>query len=150
MSPNIWGPSTWKFMHTLASKVKESSFPIIRTTLISFLIQICNNLPCPECAKHAKEFWYKVNTNNITNKNDLINILFVFHNIVNNRKKYPPFLYENLEYYNTYNIITSYNIFSVNFNTKGNMNLIIESFHRSRMLTSLKIWLMENIKHFEK
>ena len=63
MSPSSWGPNTGIFMHTLAAKVKETSFPIIGPNLILILIQICNNLPCPECAQHARQFWNKVKTN---------------------------------------------------------------------------------------
>jgi len=135
-------------MHTLAAKIKENSFPIIGQKLILVLIQICNNLPCPECAQHARQFWNKVNTANISNKNDLINLLFVFHNMVNKRKQYPPFKYDNLKYYETRNVIQTYNIFSRNFTTRGNMNLINESFHRNMMLASLRSWLMGNISHF--
>jgi hypothetical protein len=145
-----WGPSTWIFMHTLAAKLKESSFHIIGLPLIRMLIQICNNLPCPECAQHAKQFWSKVKTNNIKNKADIINLLFVFHNMVNQRKKIQQFKYENLTYYDTKNVVDTYNAFSKNFNTRGNMNLINESFHRNMMLTSLKTWVMSNINHFDR
>lgn len=150
MSPSTWGPSTWVFMHTLAAKIKDSNFPVIGSSLILLLIQISNNLPCPECAQHAKEFWSKVKTANIKNKTDLINLLFVFHNMVNKRKGIRPFIYGNLEYYNTKNVIDTYNIFARNFNTKGNMNLINESFHRSMMLSSLRTWLLTNIIYFDK
>lgn len=150
MSPSSWGPSTWIFMHTLACKIKEDSFPIIGQKLISALIQICSNLPCPECAQHSKQFWNKVKVSNITNKTDLINLLFVFHNMVNKRKQTKPFKYENLEYYNSRNVVETYNSFSRNFNTRGNMNLINESFHRNMMLASLRTWLMSNIGHFDR
>lgn len=148
MSPSYWGPSTWTFMHTLAAKIKEDSFPFIGPKLIMILIQICNNLPCPDCAQHARQFWAKVKTANIKNKTDLVNLLFVFHNMVNKRKQLPPFKHENLQYYETRNVIETYNIFARNFNTKGNMNLINESFHRNRMLASLRTWLMGNLNHF--
>lgn len=150
MSPNTWGPSTWLFMHTLTAKVKESSFPIIGPSLILILIKICNNLPCPECAQHAKEFWAKVKTANIKNKSDLSNLLFVFHNMVNKRKHHSQFKYENLVYYDSKNIIDTYNIFARNFNTRGNMNLINESFHRNMMIVTLRTWLMTNVIHFNK
>ena len=151
MSLNNWGPSTWIFMHTLVAKVKETEFPVIGPSLILLLIQISNNLPCPDCAAHSKEFWSKVKTANIKTKTDLINLLFVFHNMVNKRKKYQPFRYENLNYYNTKNLIDTYNIFAKNFNTKGNMSLINESFHRSRMLSSLRSWLMTHVsKSFDR
>ena len=149
MSPSYWGPSTWFFMHTLAAKIKESSFPLIGPNLITHLIQICNNLPCPECSEHAKQFWSKVKTSNINNKTDLINLLFVFHNMVNKRKQIKAFKYENLKYYENKNLIETYNTFSKNFNTRGNMSLINESFRRNMMLTSLKKWIMSNISHFD-
>jgi hypothetical protein len=136
-------------MHTLVSKIKETSFPIIGEKLIIILLQICNNLPCPDCVMHQKEFWSKVKTANIKSKTDLINLIFVFHNMVNKRRKIQPFKYDNLEIYNSKNIIDTYNIFSRNFNTRGNMNLINESFHRNRMLASLRTWLMTNINHFD-
>jgi hypothetical protein len=137
-------------MHTLAAKLKDSSFPVVGPQLIHVFIKICNNLPCPECAQHSKLFWSKVKTNNIKNKNDIINLLFVFHNIVNQKKNNKPFKYENLKYYETKNVIETYNTFSKNFNTRGNMNLINESFHRNMMLTSLKTWMMSNINHFDR
>lgn len=149
MSPSTWGPPTWLFMHTLASKIKDTSFPLIGQNLILILIQICNHLPCPECSVHAKEFWSKVKTGNIKNKTDLINLLFVFHNVVNKRKKYPAFKYYNLQYYESKNVIDTYNLFTRNFNTKGNMNLINESFHRNMMLASLRTWMMQNVMHFD-
>lgn len=149
MSPNNWGPPTWVFLHTLCEKIKDTSFPIIGKSLMSFIINICSNLPCPECSQHAKLFWSKVNKNNITNKIDLINLLFVFHNVVNKRKNYQPFKYQDLQYYKTKNIIETYNSFSRNYNTKGNMKLLTESFHRNIMMSSLKKWLMSNLNHFQ-
>ena len=81
-------------------------------------------------------------------KTDLINLLFVFHNMVNKRKNMLPFKYNSLQYYKSKNVIDTYNLFSRNFNTKGNMSLINESFHRDRMLSSLRNWLMSNLTHF--
>ena len=149
MSPNQWGPPTWIFMHTLVEKVKEEQFPRIGHQIIVNLIQICYNLPCPDCTEHAKEFWSKVQIGNIKSKMDLINLLFVFHNSVNKRKNLPPFKYENLAYYKSLNIANTFNQFARNFNTKGNMKLLTESFHRGRQLTSLKNWIMTNIGSFE-
>jgi hypothetical protein len=149
MSPNQWGPPTWIFIHTIAEKIKDSSFDIIGKSLIYNIIQICNLLPCPECSQHAKTFWAKVNFATIKKKTDLKNVLFVFHNNVNKRRKQKLFNYENLEYYKSRNVIETYNNFSRNFNTYGNMNLIMESFHRVRLLSHLKKWLTNNIQHFD-
>lgn len=147
MSPSDWGPPTWIFMHTLAEKIKEDSFPTMGQQLISILVQICANLPCPECATHAKSFWSNVKISNIKTKQDLIDLLFVFHNSVNKRKKTQAFRYESLQYYKSKTVIATFNDFVKNFNTRGNMNLITESFHRTRFINSLKKWLMQNIGH---
>jgi hypothetical protein len=148
MSPSQWGPPTWIFLHTLAEKIKDESFAAIGPNLVLLITRICNNLPCPECAQHAKVFWAKVRLQNIKNKTDLINLLYVFHNTVNKRKRLPLFKYTDLQYYKTRSVVEAYNAFSRNFNTKGNMNLINESFHRGLMLKGLRQWLMENIQYF--
>jgi hypothetical protein len=148
MSPSDWGPPTWLFLHTLAEKIKDERFPLIGQNLIQKIIQICYNLPCPECSVHAKGFWSNVNVHNLKTKQDLINVLFVFHNSVNKRKGKYPFKYEDLEKYKKLTLINQYNIFTQKFNTNGNMNLINESFHRKLMMISLRKWLMTNISHF--
>jgi hypothetical protein len=148
MSPSTWGPPTWIFIHTLAEKIKDESFPIIGQHVIMSIIQICNNLPCPECAQHAKEFWAKVKLSSIKTKTDLVNVLFVFHNTVSKRKGLRPFKYENLKYYQSRNVIETYNAFSRTFNTKGNMNLLTESFHRNLFLKSFRKTLMNIMNHF--
>jgi hypothetical protein len=149
MSPNQWGPPTWIFFHTLAEKIKDSSFELVGKSLVSNINRICSLLPCPECSQHAKTFWSRVNFATIKTKTDLKNILYVFHNTVNRRKRQPLFKYEKLEYYKTRNVIETYNNFSRNFNTYGNMNLIADSFHRVRLLAYLKKWLTINIQHFD-
>ena len=149
MSPSQWGPPTWMFIHTLAEKVKEDSFAIIGNQIIVNIIQICYNLPCPDCSDHSKLFWSKVKISNIKTKQDLINLLFVFHNTVNKRKNLSLFKYEDLQYYKSKNVVSTFNSFAANFNTKGNMKLLTESFHRTRLLTFLKNWLVSNIGHFD-
>ena len=149
MSPSQWGPPTWIFIHTLAAKIKDGQFHIIGPQVIRNIIAICNLLPCPECSVHAKQFWSKVNINKVNTKEDLINLLFVFHNSVNKRKGTTPFRYVDLQYYKTLNLIDTFNNFTKNFHTKGNMNLLTESFHRGRLLASIKGWLMSNIGYFD-
>jgi hypothetical protein len=149
MSPSQWGTPTWIFMHTIAEKLKEENFPTIGPSLIRMIIQICNNLPCPECSDHAKQFWAKVKVQNIRTKTDLINLIFVFHNMVNKRKGTLPFKYVDLQYYKTTKLIDTFNTFSRNFNTKGNMTLINQSFHRNMFLNTFRSWLMNNIKYFD-
>lgn len=148
MSPSQWGPPTWIFLHTLVAKIKDEQFPVIGQQVIANIIQICLFLPCPECSVHAKQFWANVVTKNINNKQDLINLLFVFHNAVNKRRSVKPFRYVDLQYYNTLKLIDTFNDFARNYNTNGNMKLLTESFHRNRLLQSLRGWLMSNLPSF--
>ena len=148
MSPSQWGPPTWIFIHTLVAKIKDDQFPASGQQVISHIIQICMFLPCPECSIHAKQFWANVNTKNIKTKQDLINLIFVFHNSVNKRRGIRPFRYVDLQYYNTLNLIETFNNFARNFNTNGNMKLLTESFHRGRLLQILRVWLMSNLASF--
>jgi hypothetical protein len=45
-------------------------------------------------------------------------------------------------------LIDTFNDFARNYNTNGNMKLLTESFHRSRLLQSLRGWLMGNLPNF--
>jgi len=148
MSPSQWGPPTWMFIHTLVSKIKDENFSVIGQQVISNIIQICLFLPCPECSTHAKQFWANVNTKNINNKQDLINLLFVFHNTVNKRRNAKPFRYVDLQFYNNTKLIDTFNNFAKNYHTNGNMKLLTETFHRTRLLQSLRAWLMTNLPYF--
>ena len=149
MGKSQWGPPIWNFFHTLAENVKEDHFQTIGPQLISQIIQICHNLPCPECTQHAKLFWSRTKLGTIKTKTDLKNVLFVFHNSVNQRTNKPQFKYDDLDIYKTRHVLRAFNFFYVNFNTNGNMTLLTESFHRRRLLTSLKKWLSINIIHFD-
>ena len=80
-----WAPPTWIFFHYFANKINEKFFISNRKECLDIIKLICNNLPCTECTKHAKRFMLTVNETNIKTKQDLINMLFCFHNIVNKR-----------------------------------------------------------------
>ena len=148
MSPNQWGPPTWTLLHTMAEKIKDERYSIIGRQLFNYILQICYNLPCPECSSHAKMFLTKVNANNLSTKNDLKTLLFVFHNTVNRRKQKPLSQIEELEIYKTKNIINVFNEFIQNYHTRGNMQQLSESFHRNRLTIQFKTWFMHNIQSF--
>jgi hypothetical protein len=149
MSPKQWGRPVWHLFHVLAEKIKEEKYPILFRELFSNIYQISSILPCNDCATHAKHFLSKIKVENLKTKKDFQNMLYVFHNSVNSRIKNPPFKYENLEEYKSMNIISTFNEFSKNFHTNGNMNLITENFHRKQFLINFRKWLMQNIPNFD-
>lgn len=147
----VWGEPTWFLFHTLAQKVKEEHFDLIKRDLFTKIILICSNLPCPTCADHASVYMSKINFSAIKTKKDLIDMLFNFHNVVNSQKKYSIFPYSELEpkYTRavTINIIQN---FMVHFDTKiYNVQLIANNMHKSRLVISLKQWFNANIQYFD-
>ena len=149
--PMVWGQPTWYFFHTLAEKVKEDQFPQIRLELLNIINMICNNLPCPICTEHAKQFMNGVNFNTIVTKNDLKALLFRFHNEVNKRKGYPEFnqslLDEKYSKAITSNII--HNFIGVYENRTRGFKQLADELHRSRIITILKSWLLQHITAFD-
>ena len=146
-----WGPPTWFLFHTLAHKIRDEHFSKIKIELLTNIITICRNLPCPKCAEHATDYMSKINIGTIHTKDDLKNMLFKFHNDVNVRTGAPLFEYNDLQ--NKYNSAVTINIvqnFFVHFKDKSfNVTAIANSMHRERITNSLKEWFQKNIQCFE-
>jgi len=146
-----WGPPTWYLFHTLAEKVNENNFAYIRNDLVNNIIAICKNLPCPKCASHASEYMSKINVNSIRTKNDLKNMLFIFHNEVNSRTGTPQFSYEELnDKYSKAIVMNIIQTFFIFFQDKSfNVSSITNNMHRARLIESLKNWFLQNIQFFD-
>jgi hypothetical protein len=144
--PEIWGPPVWTMFHTLAEKLNESHIKhqAIKGELFTFIKRICNFLPCPECSKDATKFLSRVKPSDIQTKQQLIHMLYVFHNHVNMKKRKTSFSCDNLNLYKAQKIGFVLNRFAVAYNTKGNMNLMSESFQRQRILSEFKYWILAN------
>jgi hypothetical protein len=146
--PQVWGPATWSFFHTLAHKVNDNQPPIVYQQIFLQIRRICGFLPCPECSRDASSFLGKIHPNEIQTKRILIDKLYVFHNYVNKKKKKPLFDYGNINKYKDVNIIQAYNTFLKNYNTRGNMKLLTETFQRNLIINELKKWFLANISRF--
>ena len=146
-----WGAPTWYFLHTLAEKIHESEFTIIRSELLNIIYMIISNLPCPLCSEHGKTFLNSINFDNIQGKDDLRRMLFNFHNLVNTRKHFSLFSYDELN--NKYSKAITTNVFQ-NFmyyfsKKSGNIRLISDDLHRQSMLKIVKEFLHSKISYFD-
>ena len=145
-----WGAPTWYLFHTLAEKVKEDSFPLIRKELLDIIFTICTNLPCPDCANHATRFMQGVNYDTILTKNDLKELLFRFHNSVNSKKGFP--IFSRLELDDMYSKANTSNIilnFYNNFKTTS-MKVTTNSFYRTASFNNVKSWIYKMVPlHFD-
>lgn len=146
-----WGKPTWYFLHTLAEKVKAENFDKIKNQLLNIIYSICCNLPCPTCATHAQAYLNKINFKNITSKDQLKNILYVFHNSLNKQKGYDLLseselnsLYQKAQFVN----ITKNFLYYFSGKYAGN-KLTVDNIQRTQAINNIKNWLNNNIHNFD-
>ena len=147
-SLEVWGPAVWTLFHTLAERVHEDAYPFIAKQLFEQIVRICKVLPCPDCSTDASIFLTKINVSTLKTKREFKNLIYLFHNYVNAKKRKPLFNVLGLKRYENYKLVPVVNNFLINFNTKGNMNLINESFQRSLVQNNFKKWLVINLRAF--
>jgi hypothetical protein len=147
MSKNVWGPPTWRLLHCLSVKAKDTMSPPQINELKTIIERIVSNLPCPICSTHAKSY-FKLNKFNLINTLDQLRyFMFVFHNNVNTRINKPLITYEehNLLYQNMNLEMVVRNMFNIyqNMNTT-NVTMMLYSYHRQNILQDLNKYLMKN------
>jgi uncharacterized protein (DUF1499 family) len=146
VAKSVWGPAIWHLFHTLSFKLKPNHFNEVKDQLIDHFISICNNLPCPECAEHARQELKHLDKSKITNKKELCMYFIHFHNKVNVRTKKKIFTFD--EFISKYNSSVTRNIISNFFivlsKSDHNVKLMTNSFQRSASLSDFKKWLTTN------
>ena len=151
MDNKTWGNNIWYLFHTIAHKIKESSFLEIKDDLIFILQNICSHLPCPECSKDATDKLNKINFANLSNKNDYKILIFNFHNNINKKLNKPLFELSKLdEKYEKANINIIYHNFNLIFSQNTNRpQLMSSSFHRQHILPIVKQKLEKLLHHMD-
>lgn len=146
-----WGPQVWTFFHVLAAQIKSEEFQSISQPLINIIIQICSLLPCPDCSHDASHILSTMSFGKkIQTKEQFIQSLYTFHNTVNKKLKKPQYDSSQLSQYNQMDLIQVFRNFLVVFHTKGNMQQLTNTFHRNRLITSLKQWMSIHIHKFQR
>jgi hypothetical protein len=147
-----WGEPIWTLFHTMAQKIDPKEFSRLRIEIFDLIRTVCHSLPCPECTAHASQYVSQVNWSAIQSKEELINMLFVFHNSVNQRKGYPMFPRDKLEStYGPKNMLEVSRVFMFHYEDKqsrGPNSAIATKFHRLRVSMELKKWFNLNIQYF--
>ena len=145
--PEIWGPATWSLFHTLAEHMNDES---IIPQLFNNIKQICMFLPCPECSKDATDMLNQIDITKITTKQRFIELIFVFHNMVN-KKKYKRVIctYNDIKSkYTDADLSAVFTAFLNSYSTTGNLKLMAEENQRRMIRASFGKWLFENRKYF--
>jgi hypothetical protein len=150
MSPKHWGPPIWALFHTMAEKIKEENYTEMYPQIFNWIKQICLNLPCPDCANHASQFLKRVDLKTIRTKAELKMMLFVFHNMVNNKKGYAIYKAEDLDKYREYRLPAVFQIFATSYNMRlGNLKLMSDSMARRQTIIGLSQWFKTNKDMFD-
>ena len=150
----VWGEPTWFLLHSLAEKIKPEHFAnnTTRQDVLNVIYTICTNLPCPECSEHAKKYLTQtVGYTAIRTKDELKNMLFAFHNYVNQRKRYPIFSRDELdEKYARANIKKIIYNFLIHYQEGSkNPNMISNELFRARIISQLMDWFKSNLNLFD-
>lgn len=146
-----WGEPTWFLFHTLAHKIQDYHFQEIRAELLDIIYKICVNLPCPNCATHAKQYLDGINFNTIQSKLQLQQLCYHFHNKVNENKGIPIFPFSNLEakYSNAITINIINNFLGVFMKKSKNIRLLADDLQRQRLIVYMKSWFQNHIGMFD-
>lgn len=144
-----WGEPTWVLLHTLAEKVKDEYFSQIKTELLDLIFSICANLPCPDCANHASAYMTNINYRRISTKDELKNMLYQFHNMVNRKKDFPILSEDVLTKYKNVSLLPVLYAFMIIFQDKhSSFRMIANDLHRGRITVVIKTWFNKNIQYF--
>jgi len=146
--PEVWGPAVWTLFHTLIEKLNPQAYPYVMGSMFGMIVKICKVLPCPECSRDASNFLAKINLKDYKTKDEFKNMLYLFHNWVNAKKRKPLFNYINMNKYSNLYLPFVINDFIAKYNTKGNMKLLAESFQRSFVVKDLISWFKANANAF--
>jgi hypothetical protein len=137
MSKSVWGPATWTMLHCLVLKIKDDANNIDQLKIM--ISYICDNLPCPYCAAHAKSIIQKSNFSKMQDILSLRVFVFQLHNKVNEKLKKPQMEYsEHLEKYKNSNLVDVVNTFIKVYNNNGGTTMMLYSFHKKQVIDYLK------------
>lgn len=117
-----WSTITWTLLHIFPKALTQDFYNQHRENILNLLYEICVNVPCPICSKHARHNLGKYNFfHKSINKTpeDLANNIFKFHNEVNKMLGKPLFDASHLKQYDDLDFIEVYTEWSDRYSIKG-------------------------------
>lgn len=102
MDPNIWGPSAWLFLHSIALNYPDNPNIIQKNNYINFINSFTRIIPCQKCKIHFKNLLKKhpINMKVLRSKLSFLEWINLIHNKVNIRLKKKTFtLDESIDLY---------------------------------------------------
>jgi hypothetical protein len=143
-----WGTPTWIFFHTFAEHIDPEFYIHNRDKIKNLIISICNNLPCPDCTKHAVQYnKFRLTDTNVENKEKFKLYFYKFHNSVNIRKNKP--IFSDLNHYKTSRLGPAY----LNFKRAYLQNNVLsrafcDTLQRRNVINHIELFLIANKSRF--
>lgn len=87
ISPLIWGPGAWSFLHSVACTYPVAPTELQKRQYYTFMLALGNVLPCPSCREHYKKMLVEQNfcIGHLRDRETFFQFIFHLHNIVNTR-----------------------------------------------------------------
>ena len=85
MNPNIWGPPTWEFLHSITLNYPVCPNEVQKNNIKNFFNNLQSILPCEKCQLNYKQHLIKspLTDQILSSRTTLIRWLFDIHNEVN-------------------------------------------------------------------
>jgi predicted RND superfamily exporter protein len=96
ITPNVWGPHGWKFIHYITMAYPENPTLTQKEKYKVFLLLLKDVLPCSLCAKHYEENLNILPLSNhvLSSRENLVRWGIDIHNKVNESNNKPIYKYE--------------------------------------------------------
>ena len=103
ITPDVWGPHGWKFLHYLSFGYPDNPTTEDKNNYKTFFVSLQHVLPCSICAKHYSDNLIQYSLDEaLQNKDSLIRWVIDIHNDVNEMKGKKIYTYdEAIELYTT-------------------------------------------------
>lgn len=147
MSKTVWGPPTWRLLHCMAIKAKDTMTYRQLEELKTLITRIVSNLPCPICSNHANNYFTKYSFKHIKSLTELIHFLFNFHNDVNVRTEKPKMTFdEHLLLYRQmdFELVIKNMIYTYKQLNNTTVTMMLYSFHRQSVMKDVNNYFVQN------
>ena len=143
-----WGPICWIFLHTIVEKLKENHFNSKKEILFELIENICHNIPCPVCTKHAISYLKLKKIRKCNTRSDLRLYMFTFHNIVNKRLNKQIYKIEDLEKYKRCKFIELIKRFTLVFKKQYLFTKVMDGWKRQKISDNINKKINKNMAYF--
>ncbi len=157
ISPNLWGPHLWKFMHLFTLSYPNEPTEDEKDTAYNFFTAIQTVLPCEKCRYNFKNHLETLTEEVLDSNENLVKWLFDIHNEVNKSTGKPIFSFDDFIAMYTTNSASILNVTNIEKkeekieNNNDNMKKLIKEEFKEELMKEIMAELeSKNNKNIKK